>query len=428
MSRDTRDPGQSPERPTPPPAAGEFDSLFAQLESAEPASPANASDQPLGSWLTNALGAVPEPQTRARDLDFERHQAELLARGKARNQPRPTAAPTASNQPQAAVSAQKSAVRGAVPAARPGTATPERQARSPRSSTPAIAPVANTVANPAANPVAGPVAGPVASTRPAEPAADEWTPSPAADTAVQEFELLHRISLELARYPALAGLALQFSAAQGHVTVVGDLRSEYERQLVKHFVKSVRGVTELTDLTRVPSAVVPATQPAASTSPAPRRRSSPRGAGVSWSLPPQAKSMAAIALTMLLAWTGYSFAKRGDGLPKVYPARGQVLLPGLPLEGALLVLHPTQAGSTARPRATLRDDGRFELTTHATGDGAPEGEYVVTAILHQLQEVDGEPVPGPNQLPPLFAKPETSPLRVTIQRGSNDLPPLRLSP
>jgi len=44
-----------------------------------------------------------------------------------------------------------------------------------------------------------------------------------------------------------------------------------------------------------------------------------------------------------------------------------------------------------------------------------------------VQMVDGEPVPGPNQLPAQFAKPETSPLRVSIQRGTNELPPLRLS-
>ncbi|MFM8289414.1 MAG: BON domain-containing protein, partial [Planctomycetaceae bacterium] len=262
------------------------------------------------------------------------------------------------------------------------------------------------------------------------PTAAQATPEPneATDTAVEEFELLHRVNLELARYPALAGLALQFLATRGHVTVVGDLRSEYERQLVRHFVKSVRGVTELTDLTRVPAAVGPTPQAVAS-APAPvRRRSSSRGVGTGWALPPHAKSMAALALITLLAWTGFSFAKRGDGLPKVHPARGQVLLPGYPLEGALLVLHPTQAGAIARPRATLRDDGHFELTTHSAGDGAPEGEYVVTTVLHRLEQVDGEPVPGPNQLPLLFAKPETSPLRVTIQRGTNDLPPIRLSP
>ncbi|MFM7160993.1 MAG: BON domain-containing protein, partial [Planctomycetaceae bacterium] len=355
MSRDPRDPGQSPEHPASAPDTGEFASLFAQLEPSQPARPTDAAEQPLGSWLTHALGAVPEPQTRARDLEFEQHQAELLARSNARRQVRPTAASAGAEQSPATVAKQKSADqksagRVAASSARPADQASSRPTSPRRETPPAVAP-------------------PDAPLPASPPTAAQATPEPneATDTSVEEFELLHGVNLELARYPALAGLALQFSATRGHVTVVGDLRSEYERQLVRHFVKSVRGVTELTDLTRVPAAVGPSIQAVASTSAPVRRRSSSRGVGTGWALPPQAKSMAALALITLLAWTGFSFAKRGDGLPKVHPARGQVLLPGYPLEGALLVLHPTQAGAIARPRATMRDDGHFELTTHSAG-------------------------------------------------------------
>ncbi|MFM8218100.1 MAG: hypothetical protein ACKOJF_04195, partial [Planctomycetaceae bacterium] len=101
----------------------------------------------MGSWLTHALGAVPEPQTRARDLEFERHQAELLARSNARRQVRPTAASAGAEQSPATVAKQKSADQKSVGRVAASSARPADQASSrptsPRRETPpAVAPPA----------------------------------------------------------------------------------------------------------------------------------------------------------------------------------------------------------------------------------------------------------------------------------------------
>lgn len=415
----------SPDRdstPKPPAAdkAGQFAELFAQLESVPDRAPVEDAGQHLGSWLSSALEAVPERATAPRDPEFERHQAELLARSQARGRSRPSpATPGPRVRPDGAAGwhpGADSAPRGARP-------RPPRQPEPNEIRHRVVGESRGEVSDPDPVPRAElgsrpPQARPVSASPPAE----------SADEDLQNVELVDRILVEVSRLPALAGLALHFSAVRGHVTVAGDLRSDYERQLVRHFVRSVRGVAELTDLMRVPAAGT-SHQPVRATPPTGgARRPGRRVVGGSLAMPPNAKWVAGLILVSVLAWTGLSFAKRGDGLPQPQPTKGQVVLPGGSLAGALVTLHPTQPGLAARPRATLKDDGRFELTTQTAGDGAPEGEYIVTAVQHQVQMVDGEPVPGPNQLPAQFAKPETSPLRVSIQRGTNELPPLRLSP
>ncbi len=64
----------------------------------------------------------------------------------------------------------------------------------------------------------------------------------------------------------------------------------------------------------------------------------------------------------------------------VFPVRGQFVFQGRPLAGAFVVFHPLDGSEplTVEPRAHTGQDGRFVLTTYATGDGAPAGEYAVT--------------------------------------------------
>ncbi|MCE9545413.1 MAG: S26 family signal peptidase [Planctomycetia bacterium] len=121
-------------------------------------------------------------------------------------------------------------------------------------------------------------------------------------------------------------------------------------------------------------------------------------------------------------------------------ARGQVFLEGKPLQGALVVLHrqgePAATTGTvngvkaAEPAPSARGlseaDGRFTLTTYATGDGVPEGEYLVTVVQRPAQKNGESFEPGPNVLPSRYASPKTTDLRVKIAVGENELAPLAL--
>ena len=65
----------------------------------------------------------------------------------------------------------------------------------------------------------------------------------------------------------------------------------------------------------------------------------------------------------------------GDG-PRMAPVKGAVLVDGKPLGQAGVTFTPVEGGRPAW--ATTDANGRFELTTLRSGDGAFVGEHVVT--------------------------------------------------
>ena len=131
---------------------------------------------------------------------------------------------------------------------------------------------------------------------------------------------------------------------------------------------------------------------------------------------------------LLVVATAPSGCGPADG-PRCQPVVGQVLYRGRPVPEALVVFHPARApdGNWPKPMATCDAEGRFALTTWSSHDGAPLGEYTVT-IECRAPSMRGEEIvrDGPNQLPPRYAAPGSSDLRVTVAAGENKLPPFRL--
>jgi hypothetical protein len=118
-----------------------------------------------------------------------------------------------------------------------------------------------------------------------------------------------------------------------------------------------------------------------------------------------------------------------SGRKPVYPVHGQVLYEGKPVPGAQVILHPLGDDDRQHPVRPLGDvgpDGTFRLTTYEAGDGAPEGPYAVTVSLWWKPK-DAEGDTAQNLLPPRYANPQTSPLKVEVTRGDNQLQPLRLT-
>lgn len=104
-----------------------------------------------------------------------------------------------------------------------------------------------------------------------------------------------------------------------------------------------------------------------------------------------------------------------------HPVRGRISFNGVPVPGAYVVFQ----GLTKEPRAPRADafaaaDGSFTLSTYTAHDGAPEGEYAVSVVWRK-PFFDETGKPGPNHLPVQYASPKTSPLKVTVKRGANDL-------
>jgi hypothetical protein len=112
------------------------------------------------------------------------------------------------------------------------------------------------------------------------------------------------------------------------------------------------------------------------------------------------------------------------------PVAGQVLVNCKPAARATVTFHPLDDSRPAkvRPTAQVDEKGEFRLTTFKEGDGAPEGEYQVTVVwyLATRKNPADDPVPV-NYLPPRYSRPETSQLRVRVNKGSNTLEPFRLA-
>lgn len=120
----------------------------------------------------------------------------------------------------------------------------------------------------------------------------------------------------------------------------------------------------------------------------------------------------------------------GSSLPweTVYPAAGALTYEGQPLPGAQIILYPIDAAvpESIRPTATTKENGQFEISTHAEGDGAPAGEYRLAVVWHPLIQSEDGNVRGENYLPVKYSKPETSELTVHVDEGVTSIPTIDL--
>lgn len=84
-------------------------------------------------------------------------------------------------------------------------------------------------------------------------------------------------------------------------------------------------------------------------------------------------------LFSLALLTGCTGSEEVSDRPKTHPVTGTVLLDGAPVEGAQVAFNPEGVdaeGAFGRTDA----EGRYELTTFDSGDGAVAGNYVVTIM------------------------------------------------
>jgi hypothetical protein len=110
----------------------------------------------------------------------------------------------------------------------------------------------------------------------------------------------------------------------------------------------------------------------------------------------------------------------------VFPVTGKVSFQGQAAEGAQVILHPQGHTLPERHAAigTVKKDGSFAVSIYGAGEGITPGDYVATLQWNKVNEAGS---PGPNVLPPEYAKVETSPIKVTVKSGRNELPPIEIN-
>lgn len=133
------------------------------------------------------------------------------------------------------------------------------------------------------------------------------------------------------------------------------------------------------------------------------------------------------AAALLLAVAASGCGKPGK--PEAVPAGGKVAFrKSTPPVGALVVFHPSDAAREkqigGKAFGKVGEDGTFQLTTYAEGDGAPEGEYGVTVDWRgkpggkmSLGLGDGGGASGGPLLKPKYSDPKQPAFKVTVRKG-----------
>jgi hypothetical protein len=102
---------------------------------------------------------------------------------------------------------------------------------------------------------------------------------------------------------------------------------------------------------------------------------------------------------------------------------GTVTLDGNPVTRGTVAYNPVQSGPSAYAR--IDEDGSYTVRT-GREEGLPAGEYQVTVIANEPPAVrqtaqGGPPPPGRPITPPWYRTKQTSGLRFTVDKGSNEI-------
>jgi hypothetical protein len=146
------------------------------------------------------------------------------------------------------------------------------------------------------------------------------------------------------------------------------------------------------------------------------------------------------ACLLLAATTGCSKKSR----LAVVPVRGAVTYKGQGVPNALVVFFPVDETADTlkkmRPFGYADDQGKFELKSYVTNDGAPPGKYRVSIVAGPTNSVangghDAKPsettvpktaVAVPAEIVKKYGNVDTSGLEVTVENGENNLSPFAL--
>jgi len=133
---------------------------------------------------------------------------------------------------------------------------------------------------------------------------------------------------------------------------------------------------------------------------------------------------------LLLALLGVVGCRKSDDRKPAFAVSGTAIYKGEPMAGAMISFHPH--GDTdpraLRAQATADREGRFQMTTYATGDGVPAGEYAVT-IYWPAKRTKGkvaDPTAEEEDMPPdrlnkVYTVPATTKLRATVREQPNTI-------
>lgn len=103
-----------------------------------------------------------------------------------------------------------------------------------------------------------------------------------------------------------------------------------------------------------------------------------------------------------------------------FPVTGTLIVDGSPAEDVQVVCHSVTGLDKENPTSSSTNtdkDGNFKIATYASGDGVPEGEYVLTFFWGHTDVFTKEYV-GPDKLNDRFRDPKTATQKFTVTEGT----------
>jgi hypothetical protein len=142
------------------------------------------------------------------------------------------------------------------------------------------------------------------------------------------------------------------------------------------------------------------------------------------------------ALWRLLVLLPVLFCMSCSGGAKYNPVRGKVLYKNEPIVGVYVTFHPKGSQKLSElPFGVTEEDGSFSMNT-GPGEGAPEGEYVVTFYCPQQVEDKAGKKGKPkgmimqhemeDRFKGSYSEVAKSSFMVSIKPGKNELEPFHL--
>jgi hypothetical protein len=124
-----------------------------------------------------------------------------------------------------------------------------------------------------------------------------------------------------------------------------------------------------------------------------------------------------------------SCSKEEEGDRKgTYRVTGQVLVDGAPVEGVAVTCLDVNGIDKENPTvsgATTDNDGNFAISTYKAGDGVPDGDYVLTFFLAEMNPFTKEY--GPDKLNDAYKDPKTSKFKFSVNGAPTELDTIELS-
>jgi len=139
------------------------------------------------------------------------------------------------------------------------------------------------------------------------------------------------------------------------------------------------------------------------------------------------KRMVCVAAVCLLSC---SCGEKTPNRKPTFPVTGEVYVDGQPAAQLQVTCHDVKGIDTADPTvsAALTDQhGKFAVSTYQSGDGVPEGEYVLTCVWGKFDLIS-KSYGGADKLKGRYSDPQKSAWRFRVEAGKpTDLGCIELS-